>query len=197
MLGSGLHFEPVACAGSIEARPLTGAFHDYTIRLASDRPPYAWLAGSLQMTTPGIFRILEITAAVLLTTLLFAATNADLAAAGWLRGDRAHAYRVVFAVSVWLVAAALFASPRMGIGRRTFLGALGGYVASAFAQFVVVPLIENRAIASPIYESVVRFGIAPMFLAPLATLGWAAGALVLLSASGADALRRRLLHQLE
>ena len=120
-----------------------------------------------------------------------------LAAAGWLRGDRAHAYRVVFAVSVWLVAAALFASPRMGIGRRTFLGALGGYVASAFAQFVVCPLIENRAIASPLYESVVRFGIAPMFLAPLATLGWAAGALMLLSASGADALRRRLLHQLE
>ena len=104
---------------------------------------------------------------------------------------------VVFAGSVWLVAVVLFASPRIRIGPRILLGGLGGYVASAFAQFVAVPLIEGRLAGSPIYESVARFGVVPMLLAPLATLGWAAGALALLTASTADILRLRLLHHVE
>lgn len=141
--------------------------------------------------------MLEVTAAVLLTTVVFAATNADLATAGWLRGDRAEHYRVVFTVSIWLVAVVLFASPRIRIGPRILLGGVGGYGASAFAQFVAVPMIEGRLAGSPVYESVSRFGVAPMLLAPLATLGWAAGALALLMASTADILRRRLLHHAE
>ena len=147
------------------------------------------------MTRPAIFRAAEITAGVLLTSLLFAATNADSMAAGWLRGDRVHYYRVAFGICLWGIAVALFSSRTMRIGPRILLGGVGGYFASAFAQFVAVPFIEGRS--APIYESVVRFGIAPALLAPLATLGWAAGALALLLAVTADLLRRRLLHQVE
>lgn len=147
------------------------------------------------MTRPAIFRAAESTAGVLLTSLLFAATNADSMGAGWLRGDRVLYYRVAFGISMWGIAVALFASRTMRLGPRILLGAVGGYFASAFAQFVVVPLIEGR---SPlIYQSVVRFGITPALLAPVATLGWAAGAFALLLALTADLLRRRLLHQVE